>query len=381
MAIKKELFGDGSGNPVDGIGAVAWTTASTTISVRRDAELVCEAVVTEDSALAVEISVQISPPGQADWQEVTVARNVVGAAATVYQEPLRLRVPGSIDTHPFVFPVPPLVDVRLRVRLVNGKPNVAVYIRGFIRELEGESSASLWSGLTGKNDVNLAEIDGTTVVEGGANGSLGVGGIVAAGDPAADQPVEIGGVDGTGTLRTLLVGTAGRPQNDIDRIAGSDVATTQTAGVVPTEEQTPQVLSTDTALDDGAGSAETLTTSYGDSEGSWVDLESACSQVSWICTTSGTAPDSLELDIQWNTAAGGGGTTVQDEADNSVVGGQLEIAPLYVSLIGRDNAALPNGTYSFRLARPAWAESFRIRAKHTGGDATTALLATAYQEI
>jgi hypothetical protein len=61
-----------------------------------------------------------------------------------------------------------------------------------------------------ETDTNLIEISGTSVVEGGVAGSLGVGGNTAAGDPVPNQPVETGGEDPSGNLITWALDAAGR---------------------------------------------------------------------------------------------------------------------------------------------------------------------------
>lgn len=85
----------------------------------------------------------------------------------------------------------------------------------YINHLIGDDYGRLWVRDSAYDTTNSAEqIVGTK----------------ASGDPATGKPVEIGGVDGVGNLRTLLVGTGGRPQNDIDRIGGSDVLSGGSAG-------------------------------------------------------------------------------------------------------------------------------------------------------
>jgi hypothetical protein len=59
------------------------------------------------------------------------------------------------------------------------------------------------------SSVNLAQIGGFTVVMGGVNGSLGVGGLAANGAAVAGRPVLVAGSDGT-NARTLATDTSGR---------------------------------------------------------------------------------------------------------------------------------------------------------------------------
>lgn len=56
---------------------------------------------------------------------------------------------------------------------------------------------------------NLTQIGGNTVVTGGVNGSLGVGGLASSGAAVAGKPVLVAGSDGT-NARTILTDTAGR---------------------------------------------------------------------------------------------------------------------------------------------------------------------------
>jgi hypothetical protein len=56
---------------------------------------------------------------------------------------------------------------------------------------------------------NLAQINAHTVVEGGINGSLAIGGTAADGASATAKPVEMGGVDAAGVLRKIQADSAG----------------------------------------------------------------------------------------------------------------------------------------------------------------------------
>lgn len=69
------------------------------------------------------------------------------------------------------------------------------------------SGGSGGGGGSGGN-VNLTEINSQTVVTGGVNGSLGVGGLAASGSAVVGYPVLMGGSDGT-DARTLATDTGG----------------------------------------------------------------------------------------------------------------------------------------------------------------------------
>lgn len=85
----------------------------------------------------------------------------------------------------------------------------------------------------GTQDVNLIEVAGTAVIEGGVAGLLAVGGADADGAAVTANPLLMGGQDALGNLYALLVDTDGRPQDDIDRIGGTDVVATGVAGMMP----------------------------------------------------------------------------------------------------------------------------------------------------
>lgn len=82
-------------------------------------------------------------------------------------------------------------------------------------------------------DVNLLQVAGTAVVEAGLAGVQAIGGPEADGAAAVSNPVQIAGVDGAGNIEALLTDTDGRPQDDIDRIGGTDVVATGVAGMMP----------------------------------------------------------------------------------------------------------------------------------------------------
>jgi hypothetical protein len=64
--------------------------------------------------------------------------------------------------------------------------------------------------LPANQSVNVAQVAGTNTITGGVAGSLGIGGLAAAGAAIAGNSVRIGGVDGGGTKRDILTDTAGR---------------------------------------------------------------------------------------------------------------------------------------------------------------------------
>ena len=84
----------------------------------------------------------------------------------------------------------------------------------------------------GRIQTDLVRVGGTAIITGGVAGTQGVGGIDADGAAATGRPVQIAGVDGAANVQALLMDTAGRPQNDIDRWGGTDVLSAGVAGVV-----------------------------------------------------------------------------------------------------------------------------------------------------
>jgi hypothetical protein len=62
---------------------------------------------------------------------------------------------------------------------------------------------------SGRSQINVAQYGGTAVVNGGVTGSVGVGGLTAAGAAVAGNSVRIGGTDGGGLKRDILTDTAG----------------------------------------------------------------------------------------------------------------------------------------------------------------------------
>jgi hypothetical protein len=73
------------------------------------------------------------------------------------------------------------------------------------------SVASL-PALPANQSVNIAQVAGTNTVTGGVAGSLGIGGLAAAGAAIAGNSVRVGGVDGGGLKRDILTDTSGRLQ-------------------------------------------------------------------------------------------------------------------------------------------------------------------------
>jgi hypothetical protein len=73
------------------------------------------------------------------------------------------------------------------------------------------SVASL-PALPANQSINLAQVAGTNTVTGGVAGSLGIGGLAAAGAAIAGNSVRVGGVDGGGLKRDILTDTSGRVQ-------------------------------------------------------------------------------------------------------------------------------------------------------------------------
>lgn len=71
------------------------------------------------------------------------------------------------------------------------------------------------------SSVNLAQIGGFTVVMGGVNGSLGVGGLAAEGAPVAGNPVRVCGSDGA-DCRSIAVNAAGQLIDANGAVANGD---------------------------------------------------------------------------------------------------------------------------------------------------------------
>lgn len=89
------------------------------------------------------------------------------------------------------------------------------------------------SGGGGEVSTNLNQIDGQDVVTGGVNGTLGVGGVAAAGTAiaSAGKPILVAGTDGANS-RAVLTGTDGRLSVNLAQAAGAALAAAP-AGTVP----------------------------------------------------------------------------------------------------------------------------------------------------
>lgn len=88
---------------------------------------------------------------------------------------------------------------------------------------------------SGTQDVNLKQVNGHTVLEGGANGGQGVGGLAGATASAVGNPVRIGGKDESGNIQDVKVDTQGN-QYAFDACPNSVITTLSGTGyntVVP----------------------------------------------------------------------------------------------------------------------------------------------------
>lgn len=97
----------------------------------------------------------------------------------------------------------PVQYVRLNISSLNGG---TLTFKVLVGSQTGDGTGLIPSGGGGTLDnINLAQVGGTSVVTGGVNGLLGVGGNVASGAADSGNPVKVGGVFNT-TLPTVTTG-------------------------------------------------------------------------------------------------------------------------------------------------------------------------------